>query len=152
MRLSKPLAVIVGTATAVVLVSSATAWSAAKEPPACAAIHFRGIPAGMSDGVENAGLYRSRFGLIEVKGNVKGGQVQNYFVTVNNTEPKAAGTLPKTVASCAAAKHLPAPGAPMSACMGDRLSVLIDHAGDRRYILLYARQGPDWNLCSAGAS
>lgn len=152
MSLPKTLAVLAGAATLAVLLSAPTAWSAAKEPPACAAIHFRGLPTGMSDGVENAGLYHSRFGLIEVKADVKGGQAQNYFVTVNNVQPRAAGALPKSIAACAATKHLPAPDKPLGACTGDRFSVLVDHAGDKRYVLLYARQGTTWHLCSAGAS
>lgn len=136
-----------------VVVSASTAWSQAKQPPSCAAISFRAIPAGFNDGEQNAGLYRSRFGLLEVMGTVKGGQVEKYYVTVNNKPTAPADNLPASVASCASAKHLPAPGKPAAdACVGDRLSVLVDHTGDKRYVLLYARQSGAWKLCSAGVA
>jgi len=148
----KPAAAVIGAASLALLLCT-SAQLQAKDPPACAAINFRPIPAGMGDGVQTAGLYRSRFiGLLEVKADVKGGQAGSYFVTVNNNQPAAASTLPKSIADCAAKKHLPAPGSAAAACTGERLTVLIDHGGDKRYVLLYARQGTAWQLCSAGAS
>jgi hypothetical protein len=128
------------------------AWSAAKEPPTCAAISFRPLPSGASDGDQDAGLYKSRFGKIIVTGTVKGGEVQSYYVTVNDARPGDAGTLPASVASCATSKHLPAPGKPEASCVGDKLQVLIEHSGAKRYVLLYARQSGKWGLCSAGAT
>lgn len=152
MRTAKSAATVIG-ATTLALLLGTTVQSQAKDPPACAAINFRPLAAGMGDGVQTAGLYRSRFiGLLEVKSEVKGGQAGNYFVTVNNNKPTAATNLPKSVADCAAKKHLPAPGAASATCTGERLTVLIDHGGDKRYVLLYARQGTTWQLCSAGAS
>lgn len=149
---SLPAAALAG-AACLTLLAAPSAWSAGKEPPACAAINFRPLAAGMGDGVQTAGLYRSRFiGLLEVKAEVKGGQAGNYFVTINNNKPTAASNLPKSVADCAAKKHLPAPGTPATTCTGERLTVLIDHSGDKRYVLLYARQGTTWQMCSAGAS
>ncbi len=151
MSIVKSITALAGAASVAVLISASPASSAGKEPPACSAINFRAIPAGMGDGVQTAGLYRSRFiGLLEVKGNVKDGQVGSYFVTVNNNQPGNAGTLPKSVADCATKKHLPAPGTAAGTCTGERLTVLIDHAGDKRYVLLYARQGTTWQFCSAG--
>jgi hypothetical protein len=146
--------VVAGLATAslAALLQATPAWSQAKEPPTCAAITFRPLPSGLNDGDQDAGLYKSRFGRIVVKGTVKGGQVEGYFVTVNNNRPGDAGTLPASVAQCAATKHLPAPGAPAASCLGDRLEVLVDHSGSKRYVLLYARQSGKWQLCSAGAS
>jgi hypothetical protein len=137
-------------ATAVVAFLPASAWAQAKQPPSCAAISFRPLPDDTGDGDQDAGVYKSRFGRIFVKGQVKGGQVQTYYVTVNAAKPAAAGTLPASVASCATAKKLPAPGKPVDACLGDRLQVLIDHSSDKRYILLYARNKGTWQLCSAG--
>lgn len=152
MSIFKPAAALAGAASLVLLAGTASAPQA-KEPPACSAINFRPIPAGMGDGVQTAGLYRSRFiGLLEVKSNVKGGQADGYFVTVNNKQLAAAGSLPNSVASCASSKHLPAPGTPASACAGERLTVLIDHASDKRYVLLYTRQGTIWQFCSAGTT
>ena len=147
---SMPAAALAG-AACLTLLAAPPAWSAGKEPPACAAINFRPLAAGMGDGVQTAGLYRSRFiGLLEVKSEVKSGQAGNYFVTVNNNKPAAASNLPKSIADCAGKKHLPAPTAAASTCTGERLTVLIDHAGDKRYVLLYAREGTAWHFCSAG--
>ncbi|HLI14193.1 MAG TPA: hypothetical protein VKY65_21575 [Alphaproteobacteria bacterium] len=134
------------------LLPGTSAWSKAKEPPACAAITFRPLPQGLNDGDQDAGLYKSRFGRIVVKGTVKGGQVETYFVTLNGARPAEAASLPKSVATCAAAKHLPAPGKAAGACTGDHLRVLVDHSGDKRYILLYAHQSGGWELCSAGTA
>jgi len=138
-------------AVAVLAVASPTpSWSQAKQPPSCAAIAFRPIPAGMPDGQQDAGLYRSRFGLVEVKGMVKGGQAGDYFVTMNNKKLDAAASLPSSVASCATAKHLPAPGKAADSCAPDKLQLLIDHAGDKRYFVLYGRQSGSWRVCSTG--
>jgi len=124
----------------------------ASEPPSCASIAFRPLPSGATDGDQEAGLYKSRFGRIIVTGTVKGGQVQGYYVTVNDKRPPDAGTLPPSVAACAAAKHLPAPGKPEASCVGDRLQVLVDHSSAKRFVLLYARQSGKWGLCSAGTA
>ena len=104
----------------------------------------------MADGPQDAGLYRSRFGLVEVKGIVKGGQAGDYFVTMNNKKLDPATALPASVASCATAKHLPAPGKPAESCTPDKLELLIDHAGDKRYFVLYGRQSGAWTVCSNG--
>jgi len=150
---AKPAAALTAAASLAFLLCASPTPSQAKDPPACAAINFRPLAPGMGDGVQTAGLYRSRFiGLLEVKANVKGGQAESYFVTVNNNPPAAAGNVPKSVADCAAKKHLPAPGAAAATCTGDRLTVMIDHAGDKRYVLLYARQGTSVQLCSAGTA
>jgi hypothetical protein len=130
----------------------APAWSQAKEPPACAAVSFRPVVPDATDGEHDAGVYKSRFGRIVVKGVVKGGRAENHYVTVNNNRPGAAGTLPASVAACAAEKKLPAPGQISEPCNGERFQVLVNRAGDRRYVLLYARQGSAWKLCSAGAA
>lgn len=128
------------------------AWSQAKAPPSCAAISFRPVLPDATDGEHDAGVYKSRFGRIVVKSVVRGGRAENHYVTVNNNRPAAAGTLPASVASCAAEKKLPAPGQASDSCSGERFQVLINRAGDRRYILLYARQGSAWRLCSAGVA
>ncbi len=137
---------------AAALLAPSAASAQAKEPPSCAAITFRPLTADSGDGEHDAGVYKSRFGRIVVKGVAKGGRVENHFVTVNNSKPPAAGALPASVAACAAEKKLPAPGRAVEICNGDRLQVLVNRAGDRRYVLLYARQGSQWQLCSAGAA
>jgi len=128
------------------------AQAQAKQPPACAMVSFRALPEGVGDGEAEAGMYKSRFGRINVKGTVKNGRAENYFVTVNDKKPEAASNLPASVASCAQAKHMPAPGAAASVCAGSRLRVLIDRTGDKRYILLYALDGRKWTMCSAGTA
>lgn len=133
------------------LAAPSAALAQAKEPPSCAAITFRPLTPDAGDGEHDAGVYKSRFGRIVVKGVAKAGRVENHFVTVNNNRPPA-GTMPASVAACAAQKKLPAPGRAMETCNGDRLRVLVNRAGDRRYVLLYARQGSQWQLCSAGAA
>ncbi len=125
-----------------------------REPPSCAAIAFRPVPSGASDGVQDAGLYKSRFGRIEVKANVKGGAAQSYFVEINGkalTEVPAAD-LPKAATNCAKVKRMSAPAKPLDPCDGDRLTVLITHGNDKRYFLLYGHTGGSWQYCSAGAA
>ena len=129
------------------------ALAADKEPPSCAAITFRPVPSGLNDGEQNAGLYKSRFGRIEVVAEVKSGEAQNYFVAVNGKKPAAVtGKLPASVESCAKAKRLGALGTPPASCVGDKLAVLIDHSGDHRYVVLYAHRGSEWHFCSAGGA
>jgi hypothetical protein len=129
------------------------ARAAEKEPPACAALTFRPVPSGLSDGEQNAGLYKSRFGRIEVMATVKNGEAVDYVVNVNGKPPSAiAGTLPASVAACAKAKRLGGVGSPPEHCLGDRLAVLIDHTGSQRYVLLYAHRGNEWHFCSAGGA
>jgi hypothetical protein len=144
-------AALAGAAGLAVLVP-AEALAQAKQPPACAAISFRPVPAGTGDGEQDAGLYKSRFGRIVVKATVKNGQAENYFVVVNNARPASAGELPPDVAACAREKKLPAPGGASAACTGDRFRVLIDRTGGKRYVLLYAYQARKWSLCSAGVA
>ena len=144
-------------AALVALVSFSAAAATTREPPACSAMTFRPIPSGLTDGVQNAGLYKSRFGRIEVKANVKGGQAQGYFVEINGKPPTAvaAPDLPKNVVDCAKLKAYGAPGKAEEPCTGDRLAVLTAHSGDKRYTLLYGHEGRGaeaWHFCSAGTS
>jgi hypothetical protein len=128
-----------------------------REPPACSAIAFRPIPAGAGEGVQDAGLYKSRFGRMEVKANVKNGAPESYFVEINGKPPDAvpAQNLPKDVMDCAKLKRMSAPGNPATPCTGDRLTVLTSHSGDKRYYLLYGHEGRGagaWHFCGAGAA
>ena len=145
---------VAGAAVAIVNAAGpGSAGAADKEPPVCAALTFRPVPSGSTDGEQNAGLYKSRFGRIVVVASVKGGEAQTYYVEVNGKPPAAiSGALPKSIVDCAKAKRLGAVGAPPEHCLGDKLAVLIDHAGDRRYVLLYAHRGSDWLFCSAGTT
>jgi hypothetical protein len=139
------------------LVSLPAAAAEKRDPPACSAIAFRPISSGLTDGVQDAGLYKSRFGRMEVKANVKGGTAQSYFVEINGKPPitVAAQDLPKDVTACAALKRLSAPGKAAEPCTGDRLTVLTSHSGDKRYYLLYGHEGRGagaWHFCSAGTA
>jgi hypothetical protein len=138
---------------AIVAVAGAPARGAEKQPPACAAITFRPVPSGLSDGEQNAGLYKSRFGRIEVMATVKSGEAVDYYVDVNGKRPDAIpGKLPETISACAKAKRLGPVGNPPEHCLGDKLAVLIDHTGRERYVLLYAHRGSEWHFCSAGGA
>ena len=54
-----------------------------KGPPACAKIEFRPVPSGQNDGEVDAGLYKSRFGKLELRATVKGGEPQDYYLVRN---------------------------------------------------------------------
>ncbi len=123
----------------------------AKGPPTCAAIAFRPVPSGMADGEQTAGLYKSRFGKIELHAEVKQGEPVDYFVVAGGKRLAAApATLPEAALGCAAAKKLPAPGAAASPCTGQGFKLVVAHAGKDRLGLLYALDGASWRFCSAG--
>ena len=136
-----------------VLALPGTAAAAGKEPPACAAITFRPVPSGLTDGEQNAGLYKSRFGRIEVMASVKNGEPVDYYVDVNGKPPaKLSGALPESAGACAKAKRLGPVGNAPEHCLGDKLAVLIEHTGEQRYVLLYAHRAGGWHFCSAGGA
>jgi hypothetical protein len=131
----------------------APASAAVRHPPACAAIAFRPVPPGLTDGEQDAGLYRSRFGRIEVKAAIKAGEVRNYFVEIDGKRlDPVKGALPKALDACAKMKRMSAPAKAADTCIGDRLTVLISHIGDKRYILLYSHSAGAWRFCSAGTA
>jgi hypothetical protein len=141
-----------GAAAASIAAAGPSFAAPSSTPPNCSAIAFRPMLARTSDGEQDAGLYKSRFGRIEVKATVKEGAPQNYFVEINGKPLRSAGELPGVIAVCAKAKRLPPPGAPDPACTGDQLQVLNVHSGDDRYVLLYVHRGGAWHFCSAGTS
>jgi hypothetical protein len=144
----------VGAGLAVALAAfapAATAKAPAKAPPACSAITFRSLAAGMTDGEHEAGMYKSRYGRLELYGKVKQGAAVDYYVVAGGQRVAAAsGNLPEAAVSCAAAKKMPRPEAPASSCAGQRFRVLVAHAGDQRLALLYGDDGGSWHFCSAG--
>src|SRR5246127_2978933 len=124
---------------------------AQKAPPSCAALAFRPVPSGMTDGEQQAGMYKSRHGRLELHAQVKQGEPVDYFVIAGGKRLAAApASLPEAAASCAAAKKMPAPGAPASSCTGQRFTVVVAHAGKERLALLYGLDGANWRFCSAG--
>ncbi len=123
----------------------------ANEPPPCAAITFRPLPPGRPDGEHESGLYRSRFGKLELRTTVKGGQARNYFIHLNGKPPKVhAGALPNGADACVKSKKMPPPGkAPAPTCVGDRFTVVIARQSKPAVALLYALDGRDWVYCGA---
>ena len=121
-----------------------------KGPPSCAKIEFRPVPSGQNDGEVDAGLYKSRFGRMELRASVKSGEPQDYYVVVNGKKLQpVSGGLPKGVESCAAEKRVPAPAKASEPCTGDRFAVLINNAGKEKLAMLYARSGREWKFCRA---
>jgi len=132
-----------------------SAYAATKAPgkaaPACSAISFRPLPPGMADGEQQAGMYKSHHGRLELRAEVKQGNPVGYYVTSAGKRLAAApSSLPEAAASCAAAKKMPRPETPASSCTGQRFKVVIAHAGDQRLALLYGQDGGSWHFCSAG--
>jgi hypothetical protein len=138
-------------------VAAATAAAATKPPapqkapPTCQAIKFRPLPSGMTDGEQQAGMYKSRYARLELRAQIKQGEPVDYFVTAGGKRLAAAPTsLPEAASSCAAAKKMPAPGAPASSCTGQRFTLVIAHSGKERLALLYGLDGANWRFCNAG--
>jgi hypothetical protein len=124
---------------------------AQKAPPACAAISFRPVLPGMSDGEHQAGMYKSRHARLELRAEVKQGNPGDYYVVAGGKRIAAApANLPDAAASCAVAKKMPRPETPASPCTGQRFTVIIAHAGNQRLALLYGLDGSTWHFCSAG--
>lgn len=122
-----------------------------KAAPACSAISFRPLPQGMPDGEQQAGMYKSRNGRLELRAEVKQGNPSDYYVTSAGKRIAAApSSLPEAAMTCAAAKKMPKPETPASSCAGQRFKVVVAHSGDQRLALLYGEDGGSWHFCSAG--
>lgn len=144
--------VAIGLAVALAAIPAKSATkSPGKAAPACSAISFRPLPPGMPDGEQQAGMYKSRHGRLELRAEVKQGNPSDYYVTSAGKRVAAApSTLPETAVTCAAAKKMPKPDTPASSCTGQRFTVVVAHAGDQRLALLYGQDGASWHFCSAG--
>src|SRR5437762_2910942 len=69
--------------------------------PACSAIVFRPLPPGMADGEQQAGMYKSRRGRLELRAEVKQGNPVDYYVTSSGKRLAAApSSLPEDAATC----------------------------------------------------
>ncbi len=149
-RVTSAIGAIVLLAAGGLAVASADA-AEGKQPPACAAISFRTLAAGVADGEQDAGLYKSRFVKIELKATVKGGVAETYFMTINGKRPDAlAGGIPKSAEGCLKSKHVAIPAKAQGAtCTGSRFRVVIERSGDRKTAMLFGLQGNDWQFCSA---
>jgi hypothetical protein len=137
----------------VALLTSPALAADKKGPPSCAAIDFRPVAQGMSDGEQDAGLYRSRFGRIEMKASVKGGAAQDYQAVVNGKPLKALSTLPQAAVDCASTKKIPATARAPSPC-GDaaKLRLVITQHGADKVLATYGLKGKAWNLCKMGTA
>jgi hypothetical protein len=125
---------------------------AQKPPPACAAITFRPLPSGMTDGEQQAGMYKSRHARLALHAQVKQGEPVDYFVVAGGKRLAAGpASLPEAATSCAAAKKMPPPGTPASSCTGQHFTVVVAHAGNERLAMLYALDGSTWRFCTAGS-
>jgi len=130
---------------------AATKPPAGKAPPACAAITFRAVPSGMTDGEQQAGMYKSRHARLALHAQVRQGEPVDYFVLAGGK--RLSGTpanLPEAASNCAGAKKMPAPGTPASSCTGQRFTVVVAHNGSERLAMLYGLDGATWRFCSAG--
>ena len=125
--------------------------AAGKPAPTCAALVFRPLPTGTADGEQAAGMYKSRLARLELRGSVKDGAAANYYLVANGSQLAAAQTPPPAAGDCAAAKKMPRPGAAAGACTGDKFTVVVAHAADKRFALLYAQSGGNWTFCNAGS-
>jgi hypothetical protein len=137
--------------TAVGFAAGLPVQAADKGPPACAKILFRPLPSGQNDGEQEAGIYTSRFSHLELKGVVKSGEAQDYYLTARNKKLAPLTSVPAAAANCAKEKKMPAPAKTAENCTGQRLAAVIAHSGKDKVALLYALRGKDWQYCSAGA-
>ncbi|MBP2300074.1 hypothetical protein [Azospirillum picis] len=154
--LNRPAAASVTLPAAFLLAVGLAALAApaeAKDPPACAAISFRPLAAGGPDGEQDAGLYKSRFGKIEVKADVKGGQATNYYMVLNGKKVDGSTTPPKLSDACLKSKHVKLPFAKQAsgACTGSRFRVVVDRSSGKPVAAFFGLQGEDWAYCSATA-
>jgi len=152
----KIVSIAVGSALAVVFAFAASpGWAAAKPAagkpaPSCAALAFRPVPPGLSDGEQTAGMYRSRFARLELRASVQNGAPANYYIVAGGTRLAAAQGLPEAAANCASLKKMPLPQAATDSCTGDHFMMVVAHTGDKRYAMLYAASGRNWRFCNAG--
>ncbi|CAK0777473.1 conserved exported hypothetical protein [uncultured Gammaproteobacteria bacterium] len=138
----------------VAVASSAPGFAAGKKdgPPPCGAVNFRAMAPNQADGDHDAGLYKSRYGRLELKATVMGGLATNYYMVINGrkAEPLAGGAS-KASTSCLKSKHISVPvkAAPAGACTGMRLRVVTDRSGAKGMALLFGLQGSEWLFCQA---
>src|ERR1700704_6735601 len=107
--------------TSVSFVACLPALAADKGPPTCAKILFRPLPPGQNDGEQEAGIYTSRFSHLELKGTVKSGEAQDYYLTARNQKLTPLTTIPAAAVNCAKDQKMPAPGKASASCTGQRL-------------------------------
>src|SRR5258707_14589064 len=114
--MSTKIAIGIGLALGIAAATATAATkppAAQKAPPSCAAIAFRAVPSGMTDGEQQAGMYKSRHARLELHAQVKQGEAVDHFVIAGGkriaTPP---GSLPGARPDYAAAKKRTPPRAP----------------------------------------
>src|SRR5215208_446134 len=106
--------------------------AAGKEPPACAALVFRPLPAGGTDGEQTAGSYKSRFARLELRGSVQNGAPVNYYLAASGNRIASTQQVPPAASECAASKKMPRPGPAKDPCTGERFTAVLAHSGEKR--------------------
>lgn len=136
-----------------VVASADAAEKKGKTPPACGAISFRAAPAGLPDGEHDAGMYKSRFGLVELRVVIRGGLAVDHYMQMNGQRlPALSGGVPKGTDSCLKSKHVAVPAKTQSdGCTGTRFRVVLDRSGNRKVAMLFGLHGSEWQFCSASA-
>src|SRR5260221_13843117 len=81
--------------------------STMKAAPACAALVFRPLPSGTSDGDQIAATYKSRFARLELSGTVQNGAPENYYLPTNGKRISGGARGRRAAAGCAATKKMP---------------------------------------------
>lgn len=124
--------------------------AAGKKPPACAGITFRPLNPGLPDGEHMAGMYGSRFGRMELMGEVRGGQPASYHLLVKGKRLEPVQDVPASAHPCLKSKNVKVPFDRSEACVGPRYRVVVDSSGKQKLFMLFAIKGEDWALCQAG--
>src|ERR1044071_10129120 len=104
----------------------------AKQAPACAALVFRPLAGGGSDGEQTAGSYKSRFARLELRATVQNGAANNYYLVAGGNRVAASPQIPQAASDCAGSKKMPRPGPAKDTCTGERFTAVLAHAGEKR--------------------
>jgi len=119
--------------------------------PECAAIILPGIPAGTTDGEQQAGFYKSSLGRLELHADVSAGVARDYNLNLpGRSLIPAARPWPRPVMVCLKAKGVAKSLRQTEDCRGGRFKIIMTRAGSTQYLLLYAMTKPEpWHLCRA---
>lgn len=103
-----------------------------KSAPACAALVFRPLPSGGTDGEQTAGSYKSRFARLELRATVENGAAKNYYLVAGGNRIASTPQVPQAASDCAASKKMPRPGPAKEACTGEHFTAVLAHVGEKR--------------------
>jgi len=74
--------------------------SPAKGAPTCAALAYRALPSGTTDGEQTAGTYKSRFARLELNATVQSGSPVNYYLAANGKHIPGGAQVPQVAVDC----------------------------------------------------